>query len=166
MVALFRFFKVVQVLVQIGLLEECRAVQALQLLALGIAAPVSACQLHHLEGADLARRGNVGARAQIHEVAVTVDGDLLVGQIVDMLKLEALVGENLLRLLNGYHFAHKGLVALHDLRHLLLDGREIVGRDVLGQLEIVEVAVVGSRAKGNLGTREQLLHRLSHDMGA
>ena len=165
-VALFGLFEVMQVLVQIGLLEECRAVQTLQLLAVGVAAPIGPGKLHHLESADLAGGGNMRARAQVNKVAMAVDGDLLVGQVVDVLKLEALVGEDFLRPLDGNHFAHEGLVLLHNLGHLLLDCREIVRRDVLGQLEIVEIAVVGSGTEGNLRPWEQLLYRFRHDMRA
>ena len=106
------------------------------------------------------------AGAQIDEGAVTVDGDLLVGEVVDVLELEALVGEDLLRLVDGDHLADERLVGLDDLLHLLLDGAEGVGGDVLGQQEVVEVAVIGCRTEGDLRAGEQLLHGLGHDMGA
>ena len=165
-VALLGLFEVVQILVKLGLLEERRAVEALQLLAACVGTPIGACQLHELDGADFAGRRDVRAGAQIDEGAVTVDGDLLVGEVVDVLELEALVGEDLLRLLDGDHLADEGLVGLDDLLHLLLDGAEVVGGDVLGQQEVVEVAVIGCRAEGDLRAGEQLLHGLGHDMGA
>ena len=166
MIALLGLFEVVQILVKLGLLEKRRAVEALQLLAACVGTPIGACQLHELDGADLAGRRDVRAGAQVDEGAVTVDGDLLVGEVVDVLELEALVGEDLLRLVNGDHLADERLVSLDDLLHLLLDGAEVVGGDVLGQQEVVEVAVIGCRTEGDLRAGEQLLHGLGHDMGA
>ena len=93
------------------------------------------------------------AGAQIDEGPVAVDRDFLVGQIVDVLELEALVSEDLLRLVDAHDLANEGLVRLDDFGHLLLDGAEVVGGDIVRKLEIVEVAVVGRRAEGDLRDR-------------
>ena len=167
MVALLGFGEVVQMLVELLLLEERRAVDALQLLALRVALPVGARQLHHLERADLAGGGQVRAAAQVDEAAVAVDADLLVGgKLVDMLELEALVGEDLLGLLAADDLAHERLVGLDDGGHLLLDGAEVVGRERARQLEVVEEAVLGGGTERDLGAGEQLLDGLGHHMRA
>ena len=167
-VALLGLGQVVQVLLQVLLVEEGGAVDAGEHLVVGVALPVGAGGLHELEGADLAGRGHVRAAAQVHEVAVTANDDLLVGgQVVDMLGLQALVGEDGLGPVAADHLAHEGLVALHDLGHLLLDGGEVVGRDgyALGQGEVVEEAVLGLGAEADLGAGVELLNRLGHHVG-
>ena len=166
MVALLGLLEVVQVLLKLRLLEEGRAVETLQLLARRVAAPIGTSELHHLEGADLTGGGNMRAGAQIDEGPVAVDRDFLVGQIVDVLELEALVSEELLRLVDAHDLAHERLVCLDDFGHLLLDGAEVVGGDIVRKLEIVEVAVVGCRAEGDLRAGIELLHSFRHDVSA
>ena len=75
MVALFRLFEIMQILVQIGLLKESRAIKTLQLFAACIASPVRTSELHHLKCANFARRGNMGACAQIHKGSMAVHRD-------------------------------------------------------------------------------------------
>ena len=91
MVALLGFLDAVQVVLEVLVGEEDRAVDALQLGVLGIAAPVGARHLRQLERlAELARRGQVRAEAHVEPVALLVDRDLLVlGQLVGPLGLEA-----------------------------------------------------------------------------
>ncbi|MCY1308204.1 hypothetical protein D9M70_581930 [compost metagenome] len=52
-----------------------------------------------------------------------------------------------------------------DLGHLLLDLREVVGREGLVAGEIVIEAVLDGRADGHLRAGEQLLHRLGQHVG-
>jgi hypothetical protein len=53
-----------------------------------------------------------------------------------------------------------------DLEHRLLDLREVVlGEGALGLLEVVVEAVVDRGADGDLGAREEPLHRVGHDVG-
>ena len=106
------------------------------------------------------------AGAQVNEGPVAVNRDFLVGQIVDVLELEALVSEDFLCFVDAHDLAHERLVCLDDFGHLLLDGPEVVGGDIVRKLEIVEVAVVGRRAEGDLRAGIELLHGFRHDVGA
>ena len=67
-----------QVRVELFLLEERRAVDALQHLALLVAAPVGAGRVQQLEVLDARRVGHVRAAAEIDERAVGVRRDDLV----------------------------------------------------------------------------------------
>ena len=83
-----------------------------------------------------------------------------------MLELEALVSEDLLCLVDAHDLAHEGFVSLDDFGHLLLDGTEVVGGDVVRKLEIIEVAVVGRRTEGDLRAGVEFLHGFRHDVSA
>jgi hypothetical protein len=71
---------------------EGRAVDALQLLVLLVAPVVGARDREQLERLDLGGVPHVGARAQVHELPVLVEADLLVGGYVRQApQLEALL---------------------------------------------------------------------------
>ena len=78
MVALFGFLDAVQVGVEIFLLGPGRAVDPLQHLVLGVAAPVRAGELGQLEHAQLAGRRHVRAAAEVGELAFRVERNVLV----------------------------------------------------------------------------------------
>ena len=126
-VALLGLLDLLEIGVELLLLGEGGAVDAREHLAVGIAAPIGARDLHQLEGvADLAGRGHVRAAAEIEPVALLVDLDLLVlGDGVDQLDLEqlALVAEHALGLVARPDLLGEGFVARDDLAHLLLDRR-------------------------------------------
>ena len=153
-VALFRFLELLEIGVELFLLGESGTVDARQHLAVGIAAPIGAGNLHQLERvADLAGRGHVRAAAQIEPVALLVDFQLLIfGDGVDQLDLEglALVAKYLLRLVARPDFLGERFVAGDDLAHLLFDGVEILRRERLVAEEIVIEAVVDHRPDGDL----------------
>ena len=162
-VALFRFLDLLEIGVELFLLGEGGAVDARQHLAVGIAAPIGAGDLHQLERvADLAGRGHVRAAAEIEPVALLVDLELLVFRDgVDQLDLEslALVAKHLLRLVARPHFLGEGFVAGDDLAHLLFDRVEILRRERLVAEEIVIEAVLDHRPDGDLRAGPQRLHR-------
>ena len=82
------------------------------------------------------------------------------------LKLSPCVSKKARTSLAGPDFADQRLVGGDDPAHLLLDRRQIlVGERAAarGRREIVIEAVVGRRAEGDLGAREQVLHRLGED---
>lgn len=90
-----------QVFVQLLLLREGNAVDALEHLALRIAAPVSAAALRQLEGVCLDAAGAVQMRAcaQVRELALRVErDDGVLGQVVDEL--------DLIRLTERLHIGH------------------------------------------------------------
>ena len=102
---------------------------------------------------------------QVNKVAMTIHTDLRIGsQVVDMLDLETLIREDLLRLLAADHFAHERLVCGNDLCHLRFDRFEIVLGDGMRQLKIVEKAVFCGRPEGDECIRIERLNCFSHDV--
>ena len=164
MVALLGFLEAVQVVLEVLVGEEDRAVDALELGVLGVAAPVGARHLRQLERlAELARRRQVRAEAHVEPVALLVDRDLLVlRQFVDPLGLEALAVllEVVLDLRAVPDLAHDRQVAVDDLGHPLLDLGEVLRRERLGAHEVVVEAVLRRRTERDLRAGIEFLDRL------
>src|SRR2546427_9099493 len=77
-VALLGLFELLEVGVELALAGERRAVDAGEHLAVAVAAPIGARDLHQLERiADLGGRGHVRAAAEVEPVALAVDPDRL-----------------------------------------------------------------------------------------
>ena len=101
--------------------------------------------------------------AKVHELAVAIEADLVAGrgefghevglhEVAVALKLFQ-------RLLSWREFAHERLVARNHLGHLGFDQRQVLGREGLFAMKIVEEAGVGGRAVAQLGLGKQLQHR-------
>ena len=169
-VALLRLLDHVEIGVEVLPVAPGGAVDALQLLAAGIAAPIGAGKLGQLEGvADLPGRGHVRAAAEVEPVALEIDLQVLVfGNGVDQLDLEhlALLLEDVARAVALPHLLGEGRVALDDLAHLRLDRGEILRRERLVAEEVVVEAVLDDRADGDLRAGEELLHRLRQHVRA
>src|SRR5690606_28116437 len=108
MVALLRFLEPREIGLELLLVAPGRAIDALQHLIPGITPPVGPGHRHQLEGiAELARGGQMRPAAEVHEVALPVDGDGLVprdrGDDLGLVMLTLLLEEA------------NGLVAIPDL---------------------------------------------------
>ena len=163
-VALLGFFDAGQIGVQLGLVGEGGAVDALQHLVLFIAAPVSAGDGGQLESLDLAGGGHMRARAQVGEVALTVEGNVRVlGQVADQLHLVglALFFHEFDGFFPGQLEAFQLVVLLDDAAHFLLHFLQEVGGEGLVHVKVVVEAVVDGGADGQLGLGMQLFHGLS-----
>ena len=156
---------------QLLLVREGDAVDALEHLAVGVAAPVGAAALGQLEGVGLDAAGGVqmGAGAQVGELALGVEGDgLALRQVLDELHLVGLVlllhiGDGLgSRLLA----ADDGQALLADLLHLGLDGAQVLRGEAEVRVEVVVPALVDGGADGQLHLGIQALDGLGHHMGA
>ena len=91
-IALLRFFELVQVLVEFLLCEPRGAVDALQLLVLLVAFPVGAGDGQQLERFDLRSVRDVRTAAEIDEMrAESVFGKDIVGPLFDELDLHGLI---------------------------------------------------------------------------
>src|SRR2546423_10932934 len=91
MVALLGFLDHLQMLFELCLVEEGRAVDAGELLAIAVAAPVCAGDALKLERFDLCGGWNMRASAKIGEIALAVDRYALLartGELVDDLVLK------------------------------------------------------------------------------
>ena len=142
------------------------AVEALEHLVVLVAAVVAAGHAHELDGADAAAVLHVGAAAEVDVVAGAVDGDgLALGDVGQALELVGLVLEELLGLGAGELLAHEGQLGADELAHGLLDGREVLRAQAVGQVKVVVKAVVGRRPDVDLHVLEQRTHRGGHQVG-
>ena len=168
-VALLRLFKTSQVGIKFLLFEKTGAVNSLEHLAVGVAAPVGAGAVHELDGVALNAAGvvHVGAGAEIGELALPVKADMRVGgQVLYELDLVGLV----LLLHEGYGLvagqleALKGQLLLAYLAHLGLELFEHLRREGAVGVYIVVKAVVDRRSDSELALRVQALHGLGKDV--
>ncbi len=179
MVATLRLGQQLQVGVERLLRLPRRAVHPLQPGIVLVAAPVRGRAAGQRERRDVLGGGDVRAAAQIAPltlasagIEVVVGGELspadlhdlgVVGRalVVDQLELVRLVLQLGLRRVQGLvHPPREALTALDDLLHLLLELRQVLRREGLGDVEVVVEAVLDGRTDTQLGLREQLLHRL------
>ncbi len=164
MVALLRLLDPMEVGLEVLVGEEHRAVDALELGVVLVAAPVGARHLRQLERlAEPARRRQVRAEAHVEPVALLVDRDLLVlRQFVGPFGFEllAMVDEVLLDLRSVPDLARDRQVAVDDLGHALLDLGKVLRRERLVAHEVVVEALVRRRAERDLRAGVEFLHRL------
>ena len=109
------------------------------------------------------------AAAEIDPVALRIHLQRLVGRNrIDELDLVglALAAEEGLGLVAAPFLPGEGRVLGDDLAHLLLDDRQVLGREGLVAGEIVEEAALDHRADRHLRTGPERLHGLGEDMGA
>ena len=155
MVALLGFFELVEVVVELLLGVERRAVDALELRVLLVAQPVGSGDVEQLEGLDASGGRDVRAAAEVGELAGLVDRDFFIGlgELLDEVALhEVAFGLEALQAFGaGQKFARVGQVLLGELLHLLLDGGEVVGGEGLLAVEVVEESVLGGGAVAELG---------------
>ena len=159
----------VQVGLELFLARPRGAVDPLEHLVAGVAAPVRARDAHQLERlAELAGRGEVRTPAQIDPLALAVHRDGLVARDVrDDLRLVLLapVAEEPDRFVAVPFLARDRLVAVDDLAHAGLHAFQILRCEGLLAREVVVEPVLDGGSDGDLRLRVELLHRLGEDMG-
>ena len=152
MIALLGLFEVVEVFLEVLLVEEGGAIDALQHIAFFVTAPVGAGDTKQLEGLDERGVGQMRAAAEVGELAHLIEGDDFGGQVFDEFDLEFLflAGE----FLDGGGAAQlralKRQGGAHQFLHLRLDGGEVLRREGLVVEEVVVEAVFDGRADGDL----------------
>jgi hypothetical protein len=168
MVALLGLLELREVGLELLVVAPGRAVDALQLLVLLVAAPVGAGHAHELERAELVRVRHVRAATEVHPVTLPVERDLLPGRndVVDDLGLEvlALALEQGDRRVLGHDAALHRQGFADDPGHLGLDLREVFGAERRGARKIVVEAVLDHRPDGDLGVGKQALHGLGQQV--
>ncbi len=148
-IAQFRLFELCEVGVELGLRRERGAVDPLKLDVVLVPAVIRAGDVEQLERAGGGGGLHVRAGAQVDELAVLIERDCLafgnVGKAADFVAFlpaaldqrDGLVARDFAA---GEHLAFRG-----DLAHLLLDAREILGREFMLQVDVVVEARVGRR---------------------
>ena len=158
-VAPARALEPLEVRVEVLLGVEGGAVDARQLLVVGVAAPVRAGEAGQLERLDRLRVLQVRPAAEIGEVALRIDRDVALGG-VDELELVRIGREELLGLVTRDLLPHP-LAALGELAvDLGLDLLQILLADRLREVEVVVEAVLDRRPDRELHARIELRHGL------
>jgi len=110
----------------------------------------------------------VRAFAQVDPLSVPIERDR-VFEALEMFELEVFA-ERLQQstgLVTTHDLAAKRAVGCDNLDHLFFDGAKVLFGEGAARARVVVVeAVVGGRAEGHLGAREQTLHCVGHHMGA
>ena len=170
-VALHGLLPLLQIGIQLVLAGEGHAVDTLQGLAVGVAAPVSGVAGGQLDAVALDAAGgvHVGSGAQVHELALLVEGDVgVLGQIVDEFHLVGLF--LFLHVLDGLGAGQLEALQLQllftDLTHFSLDLAQVVLGESEGRVQVVIKAVVDAGADGQLHLRVQALDSLGQNVGA
>ena len=159
-VALLGFFKQLQILVEHRFFRESDGIDAQHLLALFVAAPVSAGKRQYLDGLDRSSVRQVRATAQVGECALCVGGDVSVLKLADKFALIGLatVAEHLQRVGLGNVAAHHFFLLGNQLSHLLLDFLEFSRCNlVVARVDVVVETVFNSRTDAELNTLIKLL---------
>ena len=167
-VPLFGLFEHVQVGVEVFLLRPGRAVDALQLFVLGVAAPVGAGHFHQLESFELASGRHVRATAKVDEIAFAVERHILIsGNGGDQFSLVLLANaeEKLYGIVAVPHFTRHRDITLGEFAHALFDGGQVFRRKRTREREIVVEAVVDRRANGHLCFGEEFLDGVGQQVG-
>ena len=159
MVALLGLFEHDEIGVEFGLRGERRAVDALQHRVVLVAAPVRAGDVRQLQTADRAGRVGVAAAAQVGELADRVQRDrvALFDVAGDDLGLVWVVLIALERDLARHPLAGHRIVGRDDLVHARFEAYQVLGRERLRPVEIVEEAGLDGGADRGLGFREDVL---------
>ena len=161
MIPFLRFFEPLQVRLQLGLVREGRAVDALHRLALRVSLPVGVRRVQQLERFEPPGRRHVRTDAEIDERVAILDrvaGDLglAFGLLLDQLHLErlALLREEPLRLFARPHLALVRQIGRCQLLHLPLDRLEIFRHERAIDDEVVEEALRRSPDRCRTARRE------------
>ena len=170
-VALDGLLALFEVGVQLFLLRESDAVDALEHLAVGVAAPVGGVAGGQLDAVALDAAGGVevGACAEVGELALLIEADgRVLGQVVDELDLERLV--LFLHKLDGLGARQLKALELElflaDLAHLRLDLAEVLRREGERGEQVIIETVVDARADGELYLGPKALDGLRQHVGA
>src|SRR5579875_3403300 len=192
-VALLRLLDLPERVVDLRLGRKADAVDALELGVARIAAPIGAGELGQLELADLGGAAHMGPAAEIDEVAGLVEGDrrdpalpladtngvIIAGVLGDggrALLLEEMKELHLValaeplhevdRLVDGHFDALERQLLVLELAHGKLDLLEVLELERLGQLDIVEEAVLDRRPHAELRRRPELADGGGHEVRA
>ena len=156
-----------QMLLQQLLLGESDAVEAGELRAGFVAAPVGARDVEQLDRLDRLSARDVRPPAEVHEAALLVEGDGAVFEAFEQFELVfvALLLEVRDGLGLGHGAAFVARVVARQFDHLLLDGREVVGGELaVAEVHVVVEPVLDGGADAELDAGVERFERLSHEV--
>ena len=156
-----------QMLVEHAFFRKADAVNARELRAAFVSAPVRARHVEQLDMLDPARRGNVGAAAQIDEVALPIERDCAVFEVFEQFQFVfvALVLKIPDRIRLGYVLPFVRRVARGQFAHPLFDAFQVLCADfaVAGVYVVVE-SLLNGRSDAEFDAGKQLFERFGHEV--
>ena len=155
-IALLGLFEHREILVKHALLRESDSVYTGQLLPALIAFPIGARDRCQLDGLDIIDVLDMRSAAKVREVAVGVERDLAVLEILDELALVfvVLVFEILEGVRLGHLLALEGLLGAGEFNHLVLNLLEIrLGNLPVAEIHIIVEPIFHGRAYSELDAR-------------
>ncbi|MNC26703.1 hypothetical protein D3C75_748450 [compost metagenome] len=168
-VALGGLFKTLQVGLELLLVGPGGAVDALQHLVVGVAAPVGAGHLLQLEMVAVTHVRHVGAATHVDvlfvmiETGLVITGDVLI-QDLDLVGLAAGL-EHVARLLPGDLLLDDVVILGGQRQHALFQGSQIfIGQGAV-EINVVVKTVVDHRTYGHLGLGPELLDGMTQQVG-
>ncbi|MNM90269.1 hypothetical protein D3C81_1025190 [compost metagenome] len=169
-IAHFGFFDALDVGLKLLLVGPRGAINALQLLVLGIATPVRTGDTRQLERLQKTRVRHVRTAAHVHVFLVVVHahrGDVF-GHVFDQAQLVVLATrlEDFNHFRTWRHLLDDVVIGRDQLRHALLDRHHVVRRERALAVDVVVETFGDDRADHHLGVRVQLLDRMAHQMRA
>ena len=168
MVARFGFFNTLDVRLQVFFVGPGRAVDTLQLLVLGVTAPVRTGHTHQLEHLQETCVRHVGATAHVHVFLVVVQTHgLFVRHVVNQAQLVVFTTrlEHLNHLGTGRHLLDNVVVLGDQLLHTLLDGGQVFRGEWALVRNVVIEALFNHRTNHHLGRGIQLLDGVANQVG-
>ncbi len=168
-VALRRLLAHLEPFVELRFVFERRAVNALQLRVLFVAAIIRRCQPQQLERLHVASARNVRAGAEIAEFAIAKKRNRFpFRNVINPLQLERLFLFLVMRLgLLARQLGHfEGLILLHHLLHLCFDLLEIIRREPMLQIEVIIKPLIRRRPNIQLRLRPNPQNRRGQHMRA
>ena len=169
MVALLGLFDGVQVLLKVLLVEERGAIDALELRIFLVAQPVGAGDAGELKSLDPPGGGNVRPAAEVHELAIAINGDRVArfGELLNEVDLHkvAFSAEAGQPCIAREELTLKLFVALGHFAHALFDLLQVFRGEGRGTEKIIEKPAIGRRAVAQLGLRKKLKHGGGEQVG-
>ena len=166
-IALLGLFHTLDVGCQLLLVRPGSAIDTLQLLILGIAAPVGTGDTGQLERFQKARVRHVRAAAHVDIFFVVVEAHgLFVRHILNQTQLVLLTTglEHLDDLITRGHLFNHVVIGVDQLGHTLFDGGHVFRRKGALKGDVVIEAVIDNRTNNHLGARIQLLDCMTHQV--
>jgi len=168
-IALFRFFELMQVGLECFLVSPGGAVDALQHGVVAVTAPVGARYAHEFEGLDEAGVRHMRTATEIDKLGLCVEAQVFVRRDrIDNLRLVvfALLFEKRHRFVAADQRAFDRYGLLGEFRHARFDLAKVLFGQRVDCCEVVVEAVVDHRADRDLSAGVELLDRLRHEVRA
>ena|SRR5438874_8912423 len=160
MIAFLRLLDRLEILLEVLLRVKRSPINPLELRVLLVIQPVGAGEVQEFEGLDSSRTRNVRSPAEVDELAVAIERNLVFtfSVLLNEVHLHPIVFRLVLtdRLVSRHVFTDKLLVPINNLLHALLNALQVLGSELRSTIEVVEEAGFSRWTMPKLRLGEQL----------